>query len=158
MVKLTAVSSKKNVSGYVSHYDDMTQKEACLTCLNTLFKASPNIADLRVTNVLHRGVSEERSEEIELDDDVFFDFFSSLKRNLRTTERNKTIGRNNSWDDLARGLRCFWALFVSLLVFGATYLIFTTIPLTDSWVSGKVTPKVFLYQCPSTQRCRWLSA
>ena len=82
---------------------------------------------LQVKSLVHRGIKEERTEEVDVDDDVFFDFLLALKRHLRTSEPNKTIGRTDAWDNMKRLLRCVWAMFVGLMVFGFTVLIFMTI-------------------------------
>ena len=76
--------------------------------------------ELKVNRILHRGLREERAMEMEIDDDVFFDFLVSLKRHLRTSEPDKTVGRHDSWDNLSRLWRCLWSLIVAGSVFWFT--------------------------------------
>jgi hypothetical protein len=79
---------------------------------------------LKVDRLLHRGIREERCVELQVDDDVFFDFVGSLKRHLRTSQPDRTIGRRDLWDDMCRLLRFMWSLVVTGSVFMFTLLIF----------------------------------
>lgn len=137
--RLTVIKSKtdvvKSLNKHFEHFQNNPRARASEA--GEVFKASAEASEqgaggrvdnlLQVDHILHRGLREERSVEVEVEDDVFFDFLIALKRHLRTSEADKTVGRHDTWDNLSRCWRLLWSLIVSGSVFWFTLLILMTI-------------------------------